>query len=346
MARKTNRVLTTTEEEIKLIREENIELMDEFLEYLEATDHSPRSINVYKNNLHIFFVYCQKHLKNKDFVDIKKRDIMSFQNYMVKNNLGAARIKNIKSTLSSISNFIESVLEDEEPKWEGFRNIINKIPSPTADPVREKTILEDEDCQRLLDYLVENKKYQQACVFALAWASGRRKSELLRIKRSYITDETLMFGSLYKSPEKISTKGRGKMGKMLHAYILKSKFKKYYDLWMEERERLGVPDDIDDIFVSKKKDGWKPMKISTLDSWSDSFGKFLGVDFYFHCMRHNFCTSLCKANIPPSVIKDIIGWSSENMISIYNDTDISEEIGKYFSEDGIKEVQTGSLNNI
>lgn len=345
MARKTNKVLQTSEEDIKLILPENIELMEEFLDYLETTDHSPTSINVYKNNLYIFFVYCQKHLKNKDFVNIKKKDIMNFQGYMVKNDLSPARIKNIKSTLSSLSNFIEMVL-DEEEKWENFKNIINKIPSPMGQPVREKTVLEDEDCQRLLDYLVENKKYQQACAFALAWASGRRKSELLRIKRSYITDENLMYRSLYKTPEKIKTKGRSSKGKLLNVYILKNKFKKYFDLWIEERKRLGVPDDIDEIFVSRRKGVWVPMKISTLDSWSQKFGEFLGVDFYFHCMRHNFTTAMHKANIPASVIKDLVGWESLEMVSLYTDVEVDNELGKYFCEDGIKQVESKSLGDL
>ena len=345
MARKTNKVLNTTDEEISKILPENIELMEEFLEYLETVDRSQESIRIYRNNLEIFFTYCLRHLKNKDFVNIKKRDIMNFQNFMVKNGLGSSRIKNIKSTLSSLSNFIETIL-DEEDKWEDFKNIINKIPSPVGEPVREKTILQDEDCQRLLDHLVENKKYQQACVFALAWSTGRRKSELLRIKKSYITDENLMYGSLYRTPEKIKTKGRGNNGKMLNVYILKSKFKKYFDLWMEERERLGVPEEIDDMFVSKRNGEWKPISVSALNRYTKYFGEFLGVDFYFHSMRHQFTTALHEANIPASVIKDLIGWESLEMVSLYNDTQVDDELGKYFSEEGIKGVKSKSLNEL
>lgn len=345
MPRKTNRVLITTAEEIKNILPENLELMEEFLEYLETIDRSPESIKVYRSNLNIFFTYVFKNLKNKDFVDIKKRDIMNFQNYMVKNELSSARIKNIKSTLSSLSNFIENIL-DEDEKWEDFKNIINKVPSPIGQPVREKTVLEDEDCQKLLDYLVEKKKYQKACAFALAWSSGRRKSELLRIKRSHLSDENLIYGSLYKTPEKIKTKGRGKAGKLLNVYILKSKFQMYYDLWMDERKRLGVPDEIDEIFVIEKKDGWRAMKITTLNSWSISFGKLLGVDFYFHLMRHQFTTALYQAKIPATIIKDLIGWESLEMVNLYTDINVDDELGKYFSVDGIKEVESKSLNEL
>ena len=351
MARKTAKVLLTSQEEIDKILPENKELLDDFLNYLETTDHSPASIKVYKNNLEIFFVYLLNFAKNKDFVNIKKRDILNFQNHMVKNGLGSARIKNIRSSLSSLSNFIENIL-DEEEKWEDFRNIINKIPAPNPNPVREKTVLEDEDCQRLLDWLVDQKKYQEACAFALAWASGRRKSELLRIKKDWINDENLMYGSLYKTPEKIKTKGAGVTGKLLNVYILKSKFKPYYDLWMEERKRLGVPEDIEDLFVTKGKADengnreWKAITTSTLDYWASKFSKFLEVDFYWHCMRHQFTTALLKAKIPSSVVQNIIGWSSGDMVNLYNDADKDDMIGEYFKDGKIISKDKKNLSEL
>ena len=46
------------------------------------------------------------------------------------------------------------------------------------------------------------------------------------------------------------TKGRGK-GKFIYKYVLLD-FKKYFDLWMTERERLNI--DSEWLFVSKTKD--------------------------------------------------------------------------------------------
>ena len=135
MSRKTNRVLVTTEEEINQINPDNVELLDDFLNYMEATDHSPSSIVVYKSNLRIFFVYLLKYCKNKDFVDIKKRDIMNFQNFLIKNGLSPARIRVLRSSISSLGIFIENIL-DEEEKWENFRNIVNRIPAPNMNTVR------------------------------------------------------------------------------------------------------------------------------------------------------------------------------------------------------------------
>lgn len=352
MARQTNKVLLTSQEEIEKINEENKILMEDFLNYLETTDHAPTSIKVYKNNLEIFFVYLLNNARNKDFVDIKKRDILNFQNHMVKNGLGSARIKNIRSSLSSLSMFIENIL-DEEEKWENFRNIINKIPAPNPNPVREKTVLEDSDCERLLKLLVKNKMYQEACAFALACYSGRRKSELLRIKKSWICDENVIYGSLYKTPEKIKTKGAGVNGKLLNVYILKNNFKPYFDLWMKERKRLGVPDDIEELFVTKvrgKDKGeeveWKGITTATLDYWANKFSKLLDIDFYWHSLRHFFTTSLVKAKIPDSVIKNIIGWSNMEMVSVYSDVEVDDELGDYFGKDGIKDVKQGNLKEL
>ena len=83
-----------------------------------------------------------------------------------------------------MSNFVEAILDDEYP---GFRPIIRKIESPVNQPVREKTVLTDEQCDTLLQTLVDKGQYEKACFVALALFSGRRKAELLRFKVSYFT---------------------------------------------------------------------------------------------------------------------------------------------------------------
>lgn len=59
-----------------------------------------------------------------------------------------------------------------------------------------------------------------------------------------------------------------------------------------------------------------------------------------------YTTALCKANIPADIIKDIVGWESTNMVSLYNDTEVDEELGKYFDKDGIKQAENKSLSDL
>ena len=87
---------------------------------------------------------------NKFFVDIKKRELTRFQGYAL-NEWGWSpkRIRRVKSTLSSMSNYIENILQDEDDKLEDFCSIIGKIESPSNEAVREKSVIPDEDVDKL-----------------------------------------------------------------------------------------------------------------------------------------------------------------------------------------------------
>ena len=133
MSRKTNRVLNANEEILGKINEDNKQLMDDFIEYLVTTDHSPKTLRVYKSNLNIIMCWLCERAKNKCFVDMTKRDLINMQNYMVRNGLSSSRINNLRSTMSSLSNYIETILDDEFPD---FRNIIGNIPPSPKNYVR------------------------------------------------------------------------------------------------------------------------------------------------------------------------------------------------------------------
>ena len=103
----------TSPELVKQISQENKDLMNDFLEYLQSIDRAATTIKVYRNNLEIFFVWNLQNNNNKSFVDLSKREIAKFQNYAL-NTLGwgSARMKNVKSALSSLSTYIEDILDD------------------------------------------------------------------------------------------------------------------------------------------------------------------------------------------------------------------------------------------
>ena len=136
---------------------------------------SEGTIAGYSNDIDIFFVYCLDRLGNKPFANVTKRDLVSFQNWLINENGNSpARVRRIKSALSSMSNYIENVLDDE-PEFASFKPIVRKIESPVNQPVREKTVLSDEQLDTLLTILRQQGKYEQACALALAMCSGRRK---------------------------------------------------------------------------------------------------------------------------------------------------------------------------
>ncbi len=326
MGRKTKQNKITSPELISQINPKNIRLMNDFLDYLRSVGKAESTVKAYTSDLYIFFVWALQNADNKYFPEISKRDIVAYQNWLMRDNENSpARVRRLKATLSSLGNYIEAILDDELPN---FRSIVRKIENPINEPTREKTVLNDDQADTLLDYLTERGQYDKACCFALARYSGRRKSELVRFKVAYFDDENIIYGSLYKTPEKIRTKGRGVNGKMLTCYVLSKPFKPYLDLWLAKRQELGIESE---WLFPDKEDPTQPLSVSTLNSWADTFSAILKVPVYWHSLRHFFTTSLAKANLPDSVIKTIIGWESLEMVATYKDIDDVEEIGKYFS---------------
>jgi integrase len=184
---------------------------------------------------------------------------------------------------------------------------------------REKTVLSDEQIDNLLDYLFEKDK-QQACWLALAICSGARFSELLRFKTDLIDENRTAFGDVFlETTRKIKTKGRGKSGKLLYKYIFKEKFLPYYVAWLNERKNIlgKIEKDHNYIFI---KDNGKPITGTTVRAWLEEFEDYLGVPIYAHAFRHYLATMLSKKNVPQNVIKEIFGWSSLEMVSVYDDS--------------------------
>ena len=341
MGRKTNRFVEASDIELK-----HQWLIDEFLLYLKAEGKSEKTLINYESDLRIWFSWFEKNCtlkgKPKGFEKIKVQDVIKFQSELLEKGMSINRYSRLKSSISSLSNYCENVLAEDEDygEYTNFRNIVNKVKKPIKQTVREKTILSDNQCQDLLDELVSDGKFQMACAFALAWASGRRKSELLEIKIHHINDKNLKWGTLYKT-DKIKCKG-----KKQEVFVLKSKFKPYFDLWMQERERLGVPSSIDDIFIKKEDDEWRQARVSQLNYYADCFSKMLNEDFYWHALRHQFTTELLNQGLPESVVQQIIGWSSSDMVNLYDDRDKDDLIGEYFKDGEIVKKENKNLSDL
>lgn len=327
MSRKTKMNSITSPELIEQINPENMRLKNDFLEYLKSVQRSPGTIAGYSNDLDIFFVWVLKNARNKFFVDISKRDLVAYQNWLINENQNSSsRVRRLKAAISSLSNFVEAILDDE-PEFRGFRSIVKKIENPALQPVREKTVWEDEELEDLLNKLVERKDFDKACYLALAMYSGRRKSELCRFRVSdFDHDKLVCDGALYKSAP-IKTKGRGG-GKYIPCYTLAKKFNPYFKMWMNERDRLGIESEW--LFPIRDNPA-EHIGTSTVNSWAETFTRISGKDFYAHSIRHYFTTSLARAGIPDGVIQSIVAWESSDMVRLYTDIDADEQIGMYFS---------------
>lgn len=329
MSRHIKQRKISTPELIAQINPKNKQLISEWINYLRSVQRSDGTIKSYNEDLTFIMCWNILYNDNKFFIDWTKRNVISLQTWCVNFGNSPARIRRLKAVLSSLSNYIENMWDEDYPN---FRNIIKKVENPVATPVLKKTVFSDEDIDTLLDILTEKGYYDRACAVALARWSGRRKAELLRFRVSdFAEDKIVCNGALYKSAP-IKTKGRGIYGKQLECFTLGKYFKPYLDRWMDYRFSHGIIGEM--LFPSPIRRG-ESISESTLTTWAEDFTKLINKDFYWHSLRHMTVTSFKKAGMPDSVIKSYIGWDSLDMVGLYDDTETSEQLGLFFNGDGI-----------
>ena len=340
MGRKTRMNSITSKELLDSINPENKQLLDDFLSYLRSVQRSETTIAGYQNDIEIAFVWGLQHNANKFFVQWTKRNIVAYQSWLLNDNKNSpARVRRLKAALSSLSNYIENVLDDEYP---GFRNIINKVESPVNAPVREKTVMTNEDVEALLKKLVDSGKIEAACYIALAAYGGRRKTEICRFRMDDFTDDHLVCGgSLWKSAP-IKTKGRAN-GKYLNCYTLVKKFKPYLNLWVKERERNGIESE---WLFPKAGNSDEAIEVSTVNSWMNTASRLMGMNIYAHSFRHYYTTMLSNEGLPDAVIKEVLGWEDISMVSVYLDRSTEDTLDMYFDENGIKDRKMAGLQDL
>lgn len=324
MSRKTvyNKNLVTPEK-WEAVNEENKELLEEFLNYLSSVGRSKETILQYENDLRIFFVWFMEKCKNKHFTEIKKREVANFQGWMLNDcGMSSSRIRRMRSSLSSISNFIESVLDDE---YEDFRNIINKIEAPVKNPVREKTIITFEECETVANKLLEDGNIQLACYLTVACYSGLRKQELTRLLvKDFTTNVNMQLGDSFYKTSPIKVKGRG--NKTMEKYVW-NKCDKWLKLWLEYREENKI--ECEYLFCRKTEDGYKQILVATANSYATTLSRYFGRVYYNHCTRHALATELTRAGLPIDVIQFLLSHQSAETSKLYIDISDSENMEQF-----------------
>ena len=319
MGRETFRKKIVTDELLAQVNKDNIKLMERFLRE-KGTRCSELTVKNYRSDLNIFFVWNLQYNDNEFFVDLRKLDLSDFFAYAVKDlKWGSARFARMKATLSSLSDFIEKFYDMDYP---GFRNIVLKaIENMPKNPVREKTVLTEEQVEKVFEYYEEHKEYQKACLFALACFSGARKSELLRFTTKNLdVNYTAFDGIFIETTEKIKTKGRGQSGKLLHKYILRDRFLPHYEKWMKERNRILEEKGLDHEFIFIDEQTGQPITApTTVGRWLEDLIEVIGVHVYTHSLRHYMATMMARLQIDSELIVFLFGWSSSEMLKIYND---------------------------
>lgn len=336
MGRKTKKVVITDPEVEAKINPENKRIVDRYLRNFD-TKRSDKSVIVKRSDYNIFLCWNVLYNDNKCIAEIKKYELMDFFDFGV-NTLGwgTSRFHSMHSSLSTLFNFITNFLDEDYPN---FVNHISKIEKPVKQPIREKTVLTDEQINSLIAHLKEGGDQQQLVYLLLCIGSGARISETLRFTVDIIDENNLAFGGHFlKTTKMIKTKGFGKTGTPKYKYIYKDLFLEEYKKWLVEREKILKKNgkSHNSIFIKTNGD---PATNDKVNYWIRKWGDYLTNDdktnpkheevyTYAHCFRHYLATHLARKGIGQELIVAIFGWRTADMYNVYCDLDEDERTFK------------------
>lgn len=112
------RINEITEHDWLKCNEYNRKILDEFL--VNSTQLSVKTMKSYRSNLRIWFNYVRENLDNKAQTDIKSRDYLFFQNWLINMDHSSSDITNKRAAVSSLNNYIVLFYADVFPTFRNF----------------------------------------------------------------------------------------------------------------------------------------------------------------------------------------------------------------------------------
>lgn len=322
-----SRIDDVSEEQWQEVNKENRKMVEEYLK--QSTQLSDQSIKQYTSALRIYFYWVAKNKDNKNFWEIKPRDFLLYQNWLVELGLSSSGIRFKRSSVSSFNNYIETYYLDEYPS---FRNYVNKaIALPPKTYINEKNPLTLEEYEKLCSTLEEKELWQQLAYIRFSFSTGARRAEVRQLKKEIISYEPRVIeredGSKvysYKT-HPIRCKGRGKIGKVRTLQfddVAMNSLKK----WIEIRGE----DDNEYVFVSKQNGKYEQVGENGFNSWSETyFEPIVGRRFHPHLLRETRATTLVvEQGKDINVAKKLLGHESSETTQIYvirKDSDDSDD---------------------
>lgn len=258
------------EEEYKKVNRENKDLLDDFIIECKATKKKPSTIAQYYNDGRIVLLYIKQKLDNKSILELSKRDFRNFTLYYSEElGVSAARINRLMSMVRTMLEYASN-----EQDYNYLINNASKVKGLPKEAVREIEFLSNDIIMELYNYFMENERYKDATLLALAYESSARKNELAQVLKNSVTDDRNCTSPVVGK--------RRKVFPLIYFDYTKKAAKKY----LEQRGE----DDIPELFVNADGKAASPRNLyEWVVGWRKIVEQMTGEEqsFNVHSLRHS-----------------------------------------------------------
>lgn len=292
-------------------------------EFLQQAHLSPATLKQYESGLKIFAKwvhdFCLPKGK-KAITDLKPRDALKYQNWLINKKLSPNAIKFKRSAVSSLCGYIEVYYGDD---YKDFRNIFTKaIPNVAKSNVKEKQPLSTVEIDTLVAELTKREEWQKVAYVLFTYITGCRREEARQLLAEvgtyeYSVDKKGNVKNYYVT-HSIRAKGKGAEGKP-RKFKFDDKAKMAIQKWVEYRATVVESDNCEYLFVSKSKDGYKQLSANTFNLWCDEFSEILGGrPVHPHLFRSSRATNaVIEDGHDIKAVQKLLGHNSSQTTEIY-----------------------------
>jgi site-specific recombinase XerD len=304
-----------TDTQWETVNLKNRKLMADFLK--QSTNLSDQTLKQYESALRIFFWYLKENCEDKHLTEVRPRDFLSYQNYLVERGMSSSGVRLKRSAVSSLNSYTETYYSEDFPNWRSFIN--KKIVAPPANFVHEKEPLNLEEYKHLCEELLKQEKYQVLAYVSFSFSTGARRAEVRQLLKEVTSYEGKVFVSNDKEvttylTHALRAKGRGKIGKVRKLQF-DSEAMKYIKLWLEFRGE----DDCPFVFATKRKGKMEQVSENTFNLWGKNYVEpIVGRRFHPHLLRESRATTLTvEQGKDINIAQKLLGHNSSETTRLY-----------------------------
>lgn len=281
------------------VNPENREMVEEYL--ANQAELAIKTKITYESALKIFFYWVKENLKDKSYLEIKKKEFARYLNWLTNRGLSDSAIRMKKSAVSAFCNYIMMMYEEEAPT---FRNFTVGLKVVKTGYVHEKVPLTPDEYVALCEELERREEWQKLAYLVFSYSTGCRRAEARQLLKEVVNyepkekkikvidedgNEQEAISKSYQT-HTIRCKGASIVGKQRKLKFGEDAMQ-WLQKWIEERGE----DDCPYMFVIKQKNDGSVRQVGedTFNGWCGGlFTKIVGRRVHPHLFRESRATNI------------------------------------------------------
>jgi len=326
-----------TDEQWQKLNKFNRTITTEFLE--ESTSLSPKTLRQYRSALQIFFYWVYENCDDKSLLEIKSRDFLKYQNFLVRRGMSSSGVRLKRAAISSLNGYIITYYEDDHPTFKNF--ITKKITAPPSNDLHVKQPMNAEEWELLLKNLEEREQWQKLAYLQFTYSTGCRRAESRQLLKEVVNYPPIIKEKVIKNEDgteeiktvtfyntsEIRCKGKGVVGKLRKLQFSKEALDAI-NKWLEVRGE----DDCPYVFAIKRQGKYQQAGEGLFNDWcKDDFSKVINRRVHPHQMREQRASNMVlHEGKDIRSAQALLGHKSSQTTEIYVIRDDSDDVDDAF----------------